>query len=55
MPFVKIDREQELREFEELIKDPVAKGALEEFEREYAFRRKLAQVRKGNSSTQQKT
>jgi len=46
MPFVKIDREQEQREFEELIKDPAVKSALEKFEREYAFRQKLAQVKK---------
>ena len=55
MPFVKIDREQEHREFEELIKDPAAKSAFEEFEREYTFKQKLVQVRKANNNTQQET
>jgi len=53
MPFVKMDQEQEQMEFIELIKDPVAKSALEEFEREYAFRQKLAQARKMNNVSQQ--
>ena len=53
MPFVKIDREQEQREFEELLKNPAAKSALEDFEHEYAFRQKLAQARKMNNVSQQ--
>jgi len=53
MPFVKVDPKQEQREFEELLKDPEAKSAFDEFEREYAFRRKLAEARKANSITQQ--
>jgi len=36
-----------------LLKDPEAKNSLEEFEREYAFRQKLAQARKANNITQQ--
>jgi len=52
MPFVKVDPEQERRELEELLKDPVAKSAYEEFEREYAFRQKLAEARKKNNITQ---
>ena len=54
MPFVKINQEQEQKEFEELIKDPAAKSAFDDFEREYVFRQKLAQVRKEDNSTQQK-
>jgi hypothetical protein len=46
MPFVKVDPEQEQREFENLLEDPDAKQAFEEFEREYAFRQKLASARK---------
>jgi hypothetical protein len=46
MPFKRIDLEQEQREFDELLQDPAAKRAYEEFEREYAFRQKLAEARK---------
>ena len=53
MPFIKVDMEHEQREFEELLKDPEAKKAYEEFEREYVFRQKLAAVRKANNITQQ--
>jgi DNA-binding XRE family transcriptional regulator len=53
MPFIKIDKEQEQREFEELLKDPIAKEAYEDFEREYDFRRKLAAARKAQNITQQ--
>ena len=53
MPFVKADPEQEQREFEELLKDPAAKSAYKDFEREYAFRQKLAEARKANNITQQ--
>ena len=52
MPFKQVDIEQEQREFEELLKNPVAKKAYEEFEREYKFRQKLAQARKANKVTQ---
>ena len=53
MPFVKVDPAQERREFEELLKNPEAKGAYADFEREYAFRQKLATARKANNITQQ--
>ena len=53
MPFVKADPDQERQEFEELLKDPEAKKAYEEFIREYAFRQKLAEARKANNITQQ--
>ena len=53
MPFVKINQEQEQKEFEALIKDPAAKSTFEEFEREYAFRQKLTQARKINNITKQ--
>ena len=53
MPQVKVDTAQEQLEFENLMKDPAAKGAYEEFEREYAFRQKLAEARKANNITQQ--
>ena len=53
MPFKKVDIEQEQKEFEELLKNPEAKKAYDEFEREYAFRQKLAEVRKANNITQQ--
>ena len=53
MSFVKVDPEQEQREFEELLKDLDAKKAYNEFEREYAFRQKLAEARKANNITQQ--
>ena len=52
MPFKKVDPEQERLEFEELLKDPVAKNAYEEFKREYAFRKKLAEARKAKKITQ---
>ena len=53
MPFVNVDSEQEQREFAELLNDPEAKNAYDEFEREYAFRQKLAAVRRANNITQQ--
>ena len=53
MPFIEIDPTQEQREFEKLLKDPKAQSAFEEFEREYAFRQKLASARKANHITQQ--
>ncbi len=53
MPFIRVDPEQEQREFEELLKDPAAKNAYEEFEREYSFRQKLAEARRANHVTQQ--
>ena len=49
MPFVKADQAKEQREFEELLKDPAAKAAYEEFDREYRFRHKLAAVRKSST------
>ena len=52
MPFVAVDPEQEQKEFEELLKDPVAKRAYDDFEREYAFRQKLAEARKAKNITQ---
>jgi len=53
MPFTEVDIKQEQKEFEELLKSPVAQKAYEEFEREYEFRQKLAEVRKANKTTQQ--
>ena len=53
MPFVEVDTAQEQREFEELLKNPEAQSAYEEFEREYAFRQKLAMARKANNITKQ--
>lgn len=53
MPFKPIDIGQEQREFKELLKNPEAKKAYDEFEREYAFRQKLADARKANNITQQ--
>ena len=53
MPFVRVNPEQEKMELEELLKDPTAKSAYEDFEREYAFRQKLAEARKSNNITQQ--
>jgi len=53
MPFVKINQEQEQKDFEELIKDPTAKSAFEEFEREYAFRQKFAHAKRNDNITQQ--
>ena len=52
MPFVEVNPEQEQKEFEELLKDPIAKKAYEEFEREYNFRQKLAEARKKKNITQ---
>jgi len=52
MPFIKINPEQEQKELEELLKDPVAKSAYEDFEREYIFRQKLAEARKKKKITQ---
>lgn len=53
MPFKQVDINEEQREFEELLKNPEAKEAYSEFEREYAFRQKLAEARKDNNITQQ--
>jgi len=53
MPFVAVDPEQEKKEFEDLLINPEAKKAHEEFEREYAFRQRLAQARRANNITQQ--
>jgi len=52
MPLIEINPDIEHIEFEELIKNPVAKSAYEEFEREYAFRQKLAEARKKKNITQ---
>jgi len=52
MPFVRVDPKQEQIEFEELLQDSAAKKAYEEFEREYAFRQKLAEARKARNITQ---
>lgn len=52
MPFKQVDPIEEQREFEELLKDPEAQKAYEEFEREYAFRQKLTKARKANTITQ---
>ena len=38
MPFKEVDPMEEQREFEELLKDPEAKKAYEEFELEYTLR-----------------
>ena len=53
MPFKQVDPIEEQQEFEELLKDPEAKKAYEEFEREYAFRQKLSRARKTKNITQQ--
>ena len=53
MPFKQVNPAEEQREFEELLKDPEAKKAYEEFEREYKFRQRLAEVRKIQNITQQ--
>lgn len=53
MPFIETDMDKEQREFQELLKDPECKKANEEFEREYAFRQRLAEVRRANNITQQ--
>ena len=53
MPFIKTDMEQEQKEFDELLTDPEAKKAYDDFELEYAFRQKLALIRKANNITQQ--
>jgi DNA-binding XRE family transcriptional regulator len=52
MPFVKADMEKEQRELEELLKDSECKKVADEFDREYAFRMKLAEARKTNNVTQ---
>jgi len=53
MPFIRIDPEQEKNEFENIMKDPENKKAYDEFEREYLFRQKLAELRKTKNITQQ--
>ena len=53
MPFIKTDPVLEQKEFIEQLKNPDAKKAYDEFEREYAFRQKLAAYRKANNITQQ--
>ena len=53
MPFKQVDIAQEQKEFNELLQNPDAKKAFEEFEREYAFRQKLAVARRANNITQQ--
>ena len=52
MPFVAVDPVQEQKEFDELLKNPDAKRAYDDFEREYAFRKKLAMARKAKNITQ---
>ena len=52
MPFQKADMEQEMLELLELLNDPEAKKAHDEFEREYAFRIKLADARRARNITQ---
>ena len=52
MPFIAVNPEQEQKELEELLKDPTAKSAYEDFEREYSFRQKLAEARKAKNITQ---
>ncbi|MCL2086019.1 MAG: helix-turn-helix domain-containing protein [Oscillospiraceae bacterium] len=53
MPFIKVNPEEELKELNALLdSDPVARKAYDEFEREYAFRQKLAEARKSNKVTQ---
>ena len=44
---------QEKKELNDLLNNPEAKKAYDDFEREYAFRQKLAQFRKANNITQQ--
>jgi len=46
MPFIQVDPVEEQREFDELLKDPEAKRAHEEFEREYDFNQKLSKRKK---------
>ena len=53
MPFIQVDPVEEQREFDELLKDPEAKKAYEEFEREYDFRQKLSEARKAKNISQQ--
>ena len=48
----KVNPEEEKREFYELLKNPEAKKAYDEFEREFNFRCKLVQARKANKVTQ---
>jgi DNA-binding XRE family transcriptional regulator len=52
MPLIKTDMDQEEREFQELLKNPIAQEAYAEFEREYAFRQKLSKARKQQNITQ---
>jgi len=52
MPFRLVDVAKEQMEFEELLKDPEAQKAYDEFTREYEFRQKLAKARKAKSITQ---
>jgi len=52
MPFIKVNLKQEQEEFKALLKDPIAKRAYDEFEREYLFRQKLADARKTKNITQ---
>jgi len=52
MPFKLVDVEQEQKEFEELLNNPIAKKAFDDFSREYAFRQKLAEARKAGNITQ---
>ena len=53
MPFIKVNPEDELKEFRILLdSDPAAQKAYDDFEREYAFRQKLAEARKFNKITQ---
>ena len=53
MPFKQVDVVQEQMEFNELLKDPEAKRAYDEFVREYEFRQRLAEARKARQITQQ--
>jgi DNA-binding XRE family transcriptional regulator len=52
MPFVVVDMEEEQRELEELLKDPECKKIADMFDREYEFRKRLAEARKINNITQ---
>ena len=52
MPFIKVDMIKEQQEFEELLKNPEAQAAYEQFEAECKLRRELAEARKKMSMTQ---
>ena len=52
MPFIEVDPVQEQKEFEALLKNPIAQKAYDDFEREYAFRQRLAEIRKSRNITQ---